>query len=170
MIAAGFALTVYLKAFIAFNTVIIDIANAAKLTIGADVFAVVANAAILTVYFAEITKTAIRAGLAVCLVAFHAHFVAIFAKSNAIFAEVTIGTDNCTVLAEVAAIAFVNIRFDIAGIAPRADFVVLVTFNAKQMVAAFTSTETFYKTKALFADCVFIIPALSAVGASQVIL
>lgn len=107
VIAAGFALTVYLKAFIAFDAVIIAIALTAKLTIGADVFTVVANAAILTVYFAEITKTAIWAGLAVCLVAFHAHFVTIFAHLNAIFTEVAFGADKHAILTGIAAITAV---------------------------------------------------------------
>lgn len=101
--------------------------------------------------------------------AFYAHFTAIFAYLNTVFAKVTFGTDNCAVLAEVATVAFVSISFHIARIASRADFFVLVTINAKQMVAAFTIAETFYTTKALFADSVFIIPTLSAIGASQVI-
>ena len=167
---AGFALTVYLKAFIAFYTMVIAVAYTAKLAIGADIFAVVANAAILTIYFTEIAEAAFGAGLAVCFVAFHAYFFAIFADLNAIFTEVAFGADNYTCLAEVAVVAFVNIRIDVAGIAPRTDFFVLVAFNAKQMVAAFTIAETFYTTKALFADCVFINPALTAVGASRVIL
>ena len=170
VVAAGFALTVNLKAFVAFNTVVIDVAFTAKLAIGADVFAVIANSAFLTVYFAEIAETAIGAGLAVCLVAFHAHFTAIFANCNTIFAEVTFRADKCTVLAEVAAVTAVNIRFDIASITVGTDIDIIVTFNAKQMVAAFTSTDTFYTAKAFFADGVFVIPALTAVGASQVIL
>lgn len=117
MTAAGFALTVYLKALAAFNTVVIAVAITAKLTIGADVFAIVANAAVLAIYFAKIAKTAIGAGFAVCLMAFYAHFTAIFAKYNAIFAKVTFGTDNCAVLAEVATVAFVNISSHIARIA-----------------------------------------------------
>ncbi len=107
VITTGFALTVYLKAFIAFDTVIIDIANAAKLTIGADIFAVVANAAILTVYFAEIAETALRTGLAVRLMAFHAHFTAIFAHLNAIFTEVAFGADKHAILTGIAAITAV---------------------------------------------------------------
>jgi len=103
----GFALTVYLKAFIAFDAVVIAVAFTAKLTIGADIFAVIANAAILTVYFAEIAETAIGAGLAVCLVAFHAHFTAIFAHLNAIFTEVAFGADKYAILTGIAAITAV---------------------------------------------------------------
>ena len=107
VITTGFALTVYLKAFIAFDAVIIDIANAAKLTIGADIFAVVANTAILTIYFTEIAEAAFGAGLAVCFVAFHAYFFAIFADLNAIFTEVAFGTDKHAILTGIAAITAV---------------------------------------------------------------
>ena len=170
VIAAGLTLTVYLKAFLAFYTMVIVVAYTAKLAFGADILAVIANTAVLTIYFSKIAEAAFGAGLAVCFVAFHAYFFAIFAHLNAIFTEVAFGADNCAVLAEVAAVAFVSVSSYIACIAPRADFFVLVTVNAKQMVAAFTIPETFYTTKALFADCVFINPALTAVGASRVIL
>lgn len=170
VITAGFALTVYLKAFVTFNTVVIAVANATKLTIGADVFAVVANAAVLTIYFAKVAKTAFCADITFCLVTFYAHFFAIFAHLNAIFTEVAFGADKCTVLAEVAAVTAVNIRFDIASITVGTDIDIIVTFNAKQMVAALTTSDTFYTAKALFADGVFIIPALTAIRASHVIL
>lgn len=170
MVSADITLTVNFKAYIAFDTVIVAVAVYAKLALGTDVFTVVANTAVLAIDFAKIAETAIGAGLAVCRMAFYAHFAAIFAKRNAIFAEVTLGTDNYAVFAEVAAVAFVSVGFDIARIAPRADFFFLVAVNAKQMVAALTITETFYTAKALFADCVFIIPALTAIGASHVIL
>ena len=68
---------------------------------------VVANAAILTVYFAEIAETALRTGLAVRLMAFHAHFTAIFAHLNAIFTEVAFGADKHAILTGIAAITAV---------------------------------------------------------------
>lgn len=166
----GIALTVYVKAFTAFDTVVIAVAIQAKLAIGADVFAVVANAAVKTIYFAEIAKTAIGAGLSVCLVTFYAHFAAIFAKRNAILAEVTLGTENCAGFADVATVALVSVGSDIARITVRTDLFVIVAVNTKQMVAAFAITETFYTAKTFFADSIFIIPALTAIGASYVIL
>lgn len=107
VIAAAFALTVYLKAFIAFYTMVIVVAYTAKLAIGADIFAVVANTAILTIYFTEIAEAAFGAGLAVCFVAFHAHFFAIFADLNAIFTEVAFGADKHAILTGIAAITAV---------------------------------------------------------------
>ena len=107
VIAAGLALTVYLKAFIAFYTMVIVVAYTAKLAIGADIFAVVANTAILTIYFTEIAEAAFGAGLAVCFVAFHAHFTAIFADLNAIFTEVAFGADKHAILTGIAAITAV---------------------------------------------------------------
>lgn len=107
VIAAAFALTVYLKAFIAFYTMVIVVAYTAKLAIGADIFAVVANTAILTIYFTEIAEAAFGAGLAVCFVAFHAYFFAIFADLNAIFTEVAFGADKHAILTGIAAITAV---------------------------------------------------------------
>ena len=104
---AGFTLTVYLKAFIAFYTMVIVVAYTAKLAIGADIFAVVANAAILTINFTEIAEAAFGAGLAVCFVAFHAYFFAIFADLNAIFTEVAFGADKHAILTGIAAITAV---------------------------------------------------------------
>lgn len=107
VIAAAFALTVYLKACIAFYTMVIVVAYTAKLAIGADIFAVVANTAILTIYFTEIAEATFGAGLAVCFVAFHAYFFAIFADLNAIFTEVAFGADKHAILTGIAAITAV---------------------------------------------------------------
>jgi len=114
MVAAAFTLTVNLKAFVAFNAMEIIITVPAELAIGAYVFAIVANAAVLAINFVEIAETAIGAGFTVGFVAFYAYFPAILAYLNAIFAKVTFGADIYAILAGVTAFTMVNIVVEIA--------------------------------------------------------
>ena len=94
MIAAAFALAVRLKALTADGTVGCSIITlGTKLTIGADVLAVVATAAFLTVDLVAVAHTAIGAGIAVCLVAICADLTAGVADLNTAVAPVTLGTN-----------------------------------------------------------------------------
>lgn len=172
VIAAAFALTVHLEALVADGAVCVLIeALGTKLAIGADVLAVVATAAFLTVDFVTVAHSAVGAGLTVFLVAICADLTAGVADFNAAVAPIAFGANEaCAVGTDTAFYTadFVVIHVALSTLGAGISFLQMA-FKAKVVIALGAVPETLVASETSGTDGITGYPAESAIGTSIIV-